>query len=597
MWIGGGAQIYRLAWAHTDELDICEVDQAPEGDAFFPVIEAEEWEEISRRPARRIRVRPLPAQGSGPGLMRAHASVLHLDLDAFFAAVEQRDKPSLRGKPVIVGGLGQRGVVSTASYEARRFGVQSAMPMHEARRRCPQAAFLSGRFGAYRRASAIVMALLRELSPLVEPLSLDEAFVDLAVGERSLEPESVLAEVGDLRAAVTEATGGLTASVGVGSSKFIAKVASELAKPNGVRMVPPGTEVELIAPLPARAIPGVGPVTMEKLSRLGVTTVADLQRLSPRELTRELGRAQGEWIGALAFARDDRAIEPDREAKSISVENTFESDVTDREKLEAVIVRDAAALARRLSTAQLFARTITLKARYPDFTTPTRSRTLDGATDAADVIASIARSLLESVEISRGLRLLGVGVAGLTESAQEALFDPRLVEFVEAPGGRACRDPGQVVELVEPQEPVVEPVEPQEPVVEPVEAPLVQLVEPQEPVVEPVETPVVELARDPGTGAGCAANCPAGDPSSGDPASVELVETPGARKPVSPWLTARSVADYRPGSDVVHDIHGPGWVWGSGLGRVTVRFETAETAPGPVRTFAMDDPALRPVDS
>ena len=197
--------------------------------------------------------------------MRAQASVLHLDLDAFFAAVEQRDKPSLRGKPVIVGGVGQRGVVSTASYEARVFGVRSAMPMHEARRRCPHAAFLSGRFGAYRQASGIVMGLLRELSPLVEPLSLDEAFVDLAVGDRSLAPEAVLAEVATLRARLTEATGGLTASVGVGSSKFIAKVASELAKPDGVRLVAPGTEVETIAPLPARAIPGIGPVTMEKL--------------------------------------------------------------------------------------------------------------------------------------------------------------------------------------------------------------------------------------------------------------------------------------------------------------------------------------------
>ena len=446
--------------------------------------------------------------------MRAQASVLHLDLDAFFAAVEQRDKPSLRGKPVIVGGVGQRGVVSTASYEARVFGVRSAMPMHEARRRCPHAAFLSGRFGAYRQASGIVMGLLRELSPLVEPLSLDEAFVDLAVGDRSLAPEAVLAEVATLRARLTEATGGLTASVGVGSSKFIAKVASELAKPDGVRLVAPGTEVETIAPLPARAIPGIGPVTMEKLARLGVATVADLQRLSSRELVRELGRSQGEWIGALAFARDDRPVEPDRETKSISVEDTFETDVTDREALHAVIARDAASVARRLSAAHLFARTITLKARYPDFTTLSRSRTLDGATDDAAVITLVARALLDQVELLRGVRLLGVGVAGLTESAQEALFGEQTDALEQVDG--VVADPDAVPDTTE--------------------------------------------------------------------------------QPESLAWARRRPDGYRPGMDVVHDEHGPGWVWGAGLGRVTVRFETAETGRGPVRTFAVGDPQLRPAD-
>ena len=463
--------------------------------------------------------------------MRPLASVLHLDLDAFFAAVEQRDKPSLRGKPVIVGGIGQRGVVSTASYEARVFGVRSAMPMHEARRRCPHAAFLSGRFGAYRQASGIVMGLLRELSPLVEPLSLDEAFVDLAVGDRALDREAVLAEVAALRQRVTEQTGGLTASVGVGSSKFIAKVASELAKPNGVTYVNPGTEVELIAPLPARAIPGIGPVTMEKLARLGVSTVADLQRLSVRELIRELGRSQGEWIAALAFARDERPVEPDRETKSISVEDTFETDVTDLVSLRAVIDRDSSNVARRLSAAHLFARTITLKARYPDFTTLSRSRTLDGATDDAAVIALVATSLLDTVDHTRGLRLLGVGVAGLTESAQEFL----------------------------PDEPPDE--------------------------LDPV---IPGLTRDP--------TVTSAPPEPKPPGG--LVETPPTtEQPESLSWAYRHPDGYRPGMDVVHEVMGAGWVWGTGLGRVTVRFETAETGPGPVRTFATDDPQLRPADS
>lgn len=198
--------------------------------------------------------------------MRSTASILHLDLDAFFAAVEQRDKPSLRGKPVVVGGLGSRGVVSTAFYEARSFGVHSAMPTHEARKLCPHAAFLVGRFAAYR-------------------------------------------------------AGGLTASVGIATSKFMAKVASELAKPDGVRVVEPGAEPDLIADLPARIIPGVGPATMERLARLGVRTVADIRALSHAEVVREPGRASGEWVYALSFARDDRPVVAEREAKSIAVED------------------------------------------------------------------------------------------------------------------------------------------------------------------------------------------------------------------------------------------------------------------------------------
>ncbi|MCA0297009.1 MAG: DNA polymerase IV [Actinobacteria bacterium] len=430
--------------------------------------------------------------------MRSQASVMHLDLDAFFAAVEQRDKPSLRGKPVIVGGVGLRGVVSTASYEARKFGVGSAMAMSEARRRCPNAAFLAGRFDAYREASGIVMGLLRELSPLVEPLSLDEAFVDLAAGpERPLDAGSLLDLAADLRARLTEATGGLTASIGLGSSKFIAKVASELAKPDGVRLVEPGTEVATIAPLPARAIPGVGPATMDRLARLGVQTVADLQGLSAAELVRELGRSSGEHLHQLALALDERPVEPERETKSISVEDTFEHDIADASLLGAIAERQATQVTQRLARAELFARTVTVKVRWPDFSSVSRSRTLDGATDRAEVVSQIARNLLDGLETSQGVRLLGVGVSGLVDIAQEPLFDLEV------------SNSGRV---------------------------------------------------------------------------VEEAEAPLTRRPAG-WL---------PGSDVVHARHGTGWVWGSGLGRVTVRFETAASGPGPVRTFATDDPELVP---
>lgn len=430
--------------------------------------------------------------------MRSTASVLHLDLDAFFASVEQRDKPSLRGKPVIVGGLGQRGVVSTASYEARVFGVHSAMPMGEARRRCPHAAFLGVRFGAYRVASRLVMAELLALSPLVEPLSIDEAFCDLAAGPaRQLDDDSVVTLARELKGRVSEVTGGVRCSIGLGSSKFIAKLATELGKPDGLRLIAPGTEVDTIAPLPVKVIPGVGPVTAERLRRLGVNTVADLSRVSQHELERELGQAAATSLRALAEARDDRPVDPQREAKSISVEDTFETDIVDRGELVGYVRRCARLVTDRLQKAGLFARTITVKLRLGDFTTSTRSRTLDGATDRLDVITSVAETIFAALDVSYGVRLLGVGVSGLTEVAQEQLFD-----------------------------------------------------------LEPT-----------------AAAAP-------DAVSV----TPAAERRPPSWI---------PGADVTHDEHGPGWVWGSGLGRVTVRFETADTGPGPVRTFALGDPALR----
>jgi DNA polymerase-4 len=428
--------------------------------------------------------------------------MLHLDLDAFFASVEQRDKPSLRGKPVVVGGIGQRGVVATASYEARVFGVRSAMPAHEARRRCPNAAFLIGRFGAYRTASSQVMGILRDLSPVVEPLSLDEAFVDLRAATREVDfsPAGLAKLVAELKAAVVEATDGLTASVGVGSSKFIAKVASELAKPDGSHIVEVGTEVELLAPMSISVIPGVGPVTAEKLHRIGIRTVADLQGFSLDELAQLIGRSHAQALVELAYARDDRPVEAERETKSISVEDTFETNVSDAAELTAVLLRDARQVANRLAAAGLFARTVSIKVRLPDFSTFTRSRTLLSATDRAEVIGSVATSLLGAVNVAGGVRLLGVGVAGLTAVLQEDLFAEDTV----------------------------------------VEAADVHVAEPTEAVPEP--------------------------------------------RPL-----------WRPGLDVEHDDHGRGWVWGSGLGRVTVRFETRHTPPGPVRSFPADDPALAPL--
>ena len=371
--------------------------------------------------------------------MRSHASVLHLDLDAFYASVEQRDKPSLRGKPVVVGGVGGRGVVATASYEARRYGVHSAMSTREARSRCAHAAFLYPRFHAYREVSEQVMGLLRDISPRVEPLSLDEAFVDLEGAERpdlpDLEVATVTAFAESLRERVREVTGGLTASVGIGTSKFIAKIASDLEKPDGLVVVAPGTELELLRPMSVQVIPGVGPATAERLRRAGIHTVADLEQIGLEELIRLVGKAHGTGLHALARAEDDRAVEPDRETKSVSVEGTYDTDLTDRTLMEHLLTRQAGEVAARLRKSGLSGRTVTIKVRLGDFTTLNRSSTLAGPTDNAATIARLARALLTDLDTSYGVRLLGVGVSGLADWIQEDLFgeEPEPDEPVDVP--------------------------------------------------------------------------------------------------------------------------------------------------------------------
>ena len=256
-------------------------------------------------------------------------------------------------KPVVVGGLGQRGVVATASYEARVFGVRSAMPTHEARRRCPHAAFLAGRFAAYRVASRQVMDVLHQLSPLVEPLSLDEAFVDLraATNPADFSRPGLELLIAQLKDEVQATTNGLTASVGIGTSKFVAKIGSELAKPDGSSIVEAGGELELLRPMKVSVIPGVGPVTQAKLHRIGIHTVADLQGCAPDELAQVIGKTHAQALLELAYARDDRPVEPDRETKSISVEDTFETDLVSRDELTTILLRDARQVASRLRAA------------------------------------------------------------------------------------------------------------------------------------------------------------------------------------------------------------------------------------------------------
>jgi DNA polymerase-4 len=342
------------------------------------------------------------------------ASILHVDLDAFYASVEQLDDPSLRGRPVVVGGLGGRGVVAAASYEARAFGVRSAMPMGRARRACPHAAFVAPRFDRYGEKSREVMSILESVTPLVEQLSIDEAFLDVG-GARRLLGTGV--EIAHLLRARVRAEAGLVASVGVATTKFLAKLASDLCKPDGMLAVEPGTEVEFLAPLPVVRLWGVGPATLRKLDRMAVHTIGDVAALPEPALTAALGNALGQKLRALAHNDDPRPVVPERETKSIGAEETYARDLRTRDACDHEIVRLIDRVTKRVRAAGLEARTITLKFRYADFETRTRSRTLPAATVVSTVFLEVARELLDAVECARGVRLLGISLSHFAPAA------------------------------------------------------------------------------------------------------------------------------------------------------------------------------------
>jgi DNA polymerase-4 len=339
---------------------------------------------------------------------RAHASILHVDLDAFYASVEQLDDPSLVGLPVIVGGTGNRGVVSTASYEARRYGVHSAMPTWRARRACPEGVFLPPRFDRYAEKSGEVMAILRSLTPLVEQLSIDEAFLDVEGVLRRHGSGEAVGRV--LRLRIRNETG-LTASVGVATTKFLAKLVSDMAKPDGMMVVAPGEEISFLDPLPVTKLWGVGPATLSTLDRMAVRTIGDVARLDRQLLVRALGRAQGAHLHALAHNDDGRAIETDRETKSIGAEETFATDLHSEHECRRELLRLADRATVRVRKSGLVARTITLKIRFADFDTRTRAKTLPEATDLTTVVAGTVCGLLEDFDLARGVRLLGVSMS------------------------------------------------------------------------------------------------------------------------------------------------------------------------------------------
>jgi DNA polymerase IV len=350
------------------------------------------------------------------------ATIAHVDMDAFYASVEQRDRPGLRGRPVIVGAApGGRGVVSAASYEARRFGVRSAMPISRAARLCPQGVYLPVDMAKYQRVSEEIMAILGRFSPLVEPVSVDEAFVDLAGTEGLFGPaaDAVRAIKTRIRAET-----GLTASAGLAVNKFVAKVASDLEKPDGLVIVPAGTESSFLAPLPVERLWGVGQVLAAALAAMGIATIGQLQRIPAPALERRFGE-HGRHLAELAFGRDDRAVEPSTAAKSIGAETTFGVDCRDPERIRRTLRRHAERVARELRAERLSAARVTLKLRFADFRTLTRSHTGDLTRDGLELYRR-ALAMLDREAVSEPVRLIGLSASGLRpgEGGQLPLFDP-----------------------------------------------------------------------------------------------------------------------------------------------------------------------------
>jgi DNA polymerase-4 len=358
--------------------------------------------------------------------------ILHVDMDAFYASVELRTRPELRGQPVIVGG-GSRGVVLSATYEARAYGVHSAMPMTRARRLCPTAVVLPPNFATYQDVSAGVMEIFRAVTPLVEPLALDEAFLDVG-GSRRLYGSA--AEVGAyIRARVADEQQ-ITCSVGVAATKFMAKLASTRCKPDGLLVVPPADVVAFLHPLPVAALWGVGEKTEAVLTRLGLRTVGDVAHTPVSTLRRALGPAAAEHLAALAWGRDERRVIPHEPDKSIGAEETFGTDVDDPAIVRRELLRLSERTAARLRASNQVGRTVSVKIRFADFTTITRSQTLPEATDVGRQIYDTARALYERLGLERArLRLVGVRVEGISPAAtrtHQLVIDERPAGWPEA---------------------------------------------------------------------------------------------------------------------------------------------------------------------
>jgi DNA polymerase-4 len=337
--------------------------------------------------------------------------IIHVDMDAFYASVEQRDNPELRGLPVAVGG-GHRGVVAAASYEARKFGVRSAMPSVTAKRKCPELLFVKPRFDAYREVSNQIRAIFADYTELIEPLSLDEAYLDVTEDRRGLGSAKAIAE--DIRRRIREETR-LTASAGVSYCKFIAKLASDYRKPDGLTVIRPEQGADFVASLAVARFHGVGPVTAKKMEGLGIRTGADLRAWSLPELEARFG-SSGNWYYRICRGIDEREVKADRPYKSVSAERTFDEDLADPQRLSAELDRIAGYAWARVERAEVIGRTVTLKVKFGDFTLITRSKSFGDCVPDRDAFAAAGQQLLGGlIPVPKGIRLLGLGLHNLTD--------------------------------------------------------------------------------------------------------------------------------------------------------------------------------------
>ena len=350
------------------------------------------------------------------GAAEGGRKIIHIDMDAFYASVEQRDDPGLRGKPVAVGGTRERGVVAAASYEARKFGVRSAMASAVARRQCPDLIFVPARFEVYREVSRQIQAIFADYTELVEPLSLDEAYLDVTENHYGIATATEVAKA--IRTRIREETG-LTASAGVSYNKFVAKLASDHNKPDGLCVVRPEQGLDFIARLPVARFHGVGPVTATRMDRLGIHTGADLRRCSREFLAQQFGKS-GDYFYLAARAIDHRPVRRDRVRKSIGSENTFFHDLFSHEDLAAALKDSAETVARHAERTGKAGRTISIKLRYSDFRTLTRARTLPAPVSDAPTLIEVALALLAPLEpVEQGVRLLGVTLSSLGDGEDE----------------------------------------------------------------------------------------------------------------------------------------------------------------------------------
>jgi DNA polymerase-4 len=348
--------------------------------------------------------------------------IIHVDMDAFYASVEQRDNPELRGKPLAVGHGFRRGVVAAASYEARKFGVRSAMPSVTAQRKCPELIFVPPRFEVYRAVSMQIREIFADYTPLIEPLALDEAYLDVTENLRGLPTASATAA--EIRQRIFETTG-ITASAGISYNKFLAKLASDHRKPNGQFVIPPDRGAAFVENLPVGKFHGIGPVTAEKMNRLGIHTGADLRNQSVTFLTRQFGKS-GAWYSTISRGEDDREVHPNRERKSSGSETTFHDDLTDPNAIEREVLGQADEVWSWCQKASAYGRTVTVKIKYADFRIATRSRSTTGPVRSQAALHEASLDLVRSVyPVEKGIRLVGVSVSnfGNADRAEGAQLD------------------------------------------------------------------------------------------------------------------------------------------------------------------------------